>query len=78
MSRTNGAATRSISTRMVDALPAGREGEFRDRDLPAFGVAVEASGAKAYFVDVRGERIGLGRHGALSAGRARRLAAAAL
>ena len=78
MSRTNGAATRSISTRMVDALPAGREREFRDRDLPAFGVAVEASGAKAYFVDVRGERIGLGRHGALSAGRARRLAAAAL
>ena len=74
----NGAATRAISTRMVDALPAGRAAEFRDRDLPAFGIAVDASGAKAYFVEVRGERIPLGPHGAVSAGRARRLAASAL
>ena len=76
---TGGAAgTRAISTRMVDALPCGRAAEFRDRDLPAFGVAVDGSGAKDYFVDVRGERIRLGRHKAVSAGRARRLAAAAL
>ena len=73
----NAAGTRAISTRMVDALPPG-PAEFRDRDLPAFGVAVDESGAKAYFVDVRGKRIRLGRHGAVSAGRARRLAAAAL
>ena len=63
---------------MVDALPAGRRAEFRDRDLPAFGVSVDAAGGKTYFVEVRGERVALGRHGAVSAGRARRLAAASL
>ena len=72
------AATRSISTRMVDALPAGSRAEYRDRDLPAFGVAVDGSGAKAYFVEIRGGRVALGRHGAVSAGRARLLATAAL
>lgn len=75
---TAGGAARSISTRMVDALPAGREAAFRDRDLPGFGIAVEASGAKTYFVEIRGERVALGRHGAISADRARRLAASML
>ena len=63
---------------MVDALPAGTRAEYRDRDLPAFGVSVDGSGGKAYFVEARGERVALGRHGAVSAGRARRLAAATL
>ena len=63
---------------MVDALPAGSRAEYRDRDLPAFGVAVDGSGAKAYFVEIRGKRVALGRHGAVSAGRARLLATAAL
>ena len=69
-----------LSKRVVDRFSVeGRDAVFWDRDLPGFGVRVYPSGTKVYVVQSRGEgrsrRITLGRHGAISAGEARRRAA---
>ena len=69
-----------LSKRTVDRFRVeGRDAVFWDRDLPGFGVRVYPSGTKVYVVQSRGEgrsrRITVGRHGAISAGEARRLAA---
>ena len=69
-----------ISTRTIGRLPASeRETIFWDRDLPGFGVRVYPSGTKTFVVQSRGEgrsrRITIGRHGAMTAGEARRRAA---
>ena len=69
-----------ISKRTVDVLSvASGDGIFWDRELPGFGVRVYSSGRKTYVVQSRGRggsrRITLGRHGELTADRARRKAA---
>ena len=69
-----------ISNRTVDALAVERgDGVFWDRELPGFGVRVYPSGEKRYIVQSRGpggsRRVTLGRHGELTAERARRMAA---
>ena len=69
-----------ISKRTVDALSvACGDGIFWDRELPGFGVRVYSSGKKQYVVQSRGprgsRRVTLGRHGELTAERARRKAA---
>ena len=69
-----------ISKRTVDALAVERgDGIFWDRELPGFGVRVYPSGRKQYVVQSRGpggsRRVTLGRHGELTAERARRKAA---
>ena len=70
----------TISKRMVEALPVGeRETVFWDRELSGFGVRVYPTGAKVYLVQTRSggksRRVTVGRHGLLSAERARRKAA---
>ena len=69
-----------LRQRTVDRLSVDdRDTIFWDRDLPGFGVRVYPSGTKVYVVQSRrrgrSRRITLGRHGALSAGEARRRAA---
>ena len=72
-----------ISKRMVDGLPVdGKSAVYWDRDLPGFGVRVYASGRKTYVVQSRGpngsRRVTLGRHGRITADRARKDAMAAI
>ena len=70
---------RSISRRMVEALPAERDTVYWDNELTGFGVRVYPTGAKVYVVQSRGpgglKRVTVGRHGVISADRARRRAA---
>ena len=71
---------RSLSMRTVDGLSGdGKDIIFWDRELPGFGVRVYPSGAKVYLVQSRGpggsKRVTVGRHGVISADRARRRAA---
>lgn len=73
-------ARKTISRRTVEALPvAARETVYWDSELPGFGVRVYPSGSKTYLVQTRAggksRRIGLGRHGIVSADQARREAA---
>ena len=70
----------TISKRTVEALPIGRrEAIFWDHELSGFGVRVYPSGAKVYLVQTRSggksRRVTIGRHGVLSAEKARRKAA---
>ena len=74
---------RSLSDRVVDALPVGeRDVIWWDRDLAGFGVRVYRSGSRVYLVQGRGphgvKRVAIGRHGVLPAEEARRRAAAVL
>ena len=69
-----------ISKRTVEGLPvANRDAIFWDRELLGFGVRVYPSGARVYVVQTRSrgrsKRVTVGRHGVLSAARARRRAA---
>ena len=76
-----GTRERWLTTRTVDALSVGEETLFRDRELAGFGVRVEPSGCKTYVMELAGKggrRVALGRHGAVSADRARHRAAALL
>ncbi len=71
---------RSISKRTVESLPVdGREAVYWDSELLGFGVRVYPSGSKVYLVQTRAggksRRITVGRHGLVSAERARRKAA---
>ena len=71
---------RKISNRTVEALSVeDRDAVFWDGELLGFGVRVYPSGAKVYVVQTRCEgrskRITVGRHGVISAPRARRRAA---
>ena len=71
---------RSLSMRTVDGLSGdGKDIIFWDRELQGFGVRVYPSGTKVYLVQSRGplgsKRVTLGRHGVISADRARRRAA---
>ena len=70
---------RSISRRTVEALSVEKDTVFWDRELKGFGVRVYPSGAKYYVVQVRGpegsKRVTVGRHGVVTADRARRRAA---
>ena len=73
----------TISKRTVDGLSVeGKETVFWDRELPGFGVRVYPSGSKVYVVQSRGpngiRRVSLGRHGDITADRARRQAASAI
>ena len=66
----------------MDALGVSEETLFPDRELAGFGVLVEPSGRKTYVMQLGGaegaRRVALGRHGAISADRARSRAAALL
>ncbi len=69
-----------ISQRTVEGLPVeSRDAIFWDRELLGFGVRVYPSGARVYVVQTRSwgrsRRVTVGRHGVLSAARARRRAA---
>ena len=71
---------RNISKRTVDGLSADeKDAVFWDRELQGFGVRVYPSGSKVYVVQTRhrgrSRRVTLGRHGVISADRARRKAA---
>ena len=71
---------RTISKRTVDGLSVDeKDAVFWDRELPGFGVRVYPSGSKVYVVQTRtkgkSKRVTLGRHGVISADRARRMAA---
>ena len=71
---------RKISNRTVEALSVeDRDAVFWDGELLGFGVRVYPSGAKVYVVqtrrDGRSKRVTVGRHGVISASRARRRAA---
>ena len=71
---------RKISNRTVESLSVeDRDAVFWDRELLGFGVRVYPSGAKVYVVQTRREgrskRVTVGRHGVISAARARRRAA---
>ena len=71
---------RKLSNRTVAGLSVeSKDTVFWDPELPGFGVRVYPSGAKVYVVQARergrSRRVSLGRHGALSAGDARRRAA---
>ena len=70
----------TISKRTVEALPVGeRDTVFWDRELPGFGVRIYPTGAKVYLVQTRSvgksRRVPVGRHGLLTAERARSKAA---
>ena len=73
---------RWLTTRSVDALSVASETLFRDRELAGFGVVVEPSGRKTYVMELAAadgvRRVALGRHGTVSADRARKQAAALL
>ena len=69
-----------LTKRAVDALSvSGHDAVFWDRELPGFGVRVYPSGRKIFVVQSRGphgpKRVTLGRHGELSAEKARKRAA---
>ena len=70
---------RNINNRTVEALSVAKDTVFWDRRLTGFGVRAYPTGAKVYIAQARGptgaKRVTLGRHGALRAGEARRLAA---
>ena len=70
---------RSISRRTVEALPAAKDTVYWDNELMGFGVRVYPSETKVYMVQSRGpcglKRVTVGRHGVISADRARRRAA---
>ena len=70
---------RSISRRTVEALPAAKDTVYWDNELTGFGVRVYPSDTKVYMVQSRGpgglKRVTVGRHGVISADRARRRAA---
>ena len=70
---------RSISKRTVEALPAEKDTVYWDNELTGFGVRVYPTGTKVYMVQSRGpgglKRVTVGRHGVISADRARRRAA---
>ena len=71
---------RKISNRTVEGLSVGdKDAVFWDRELLGFGVRVYPSGAKVYVVQTwsegRSRRVTVGRHGVISAARARRRAA---
>ena len=70
---------RSISRRTVEALPAAKDTVYWDNELTGFGVRVYPSETKVYMVQSRGpgglKRVTVGRHGVISADRARRRAA---
>ena len=70
---------RSISRRTVEALPAAKDTVYWDNELTGFGIRVYPSGTKVYMVQSRGpgglKRVTVGRHGVISADRARRRAA---
>ena len=73
----------TISKRTVDGLSVeGKETVFWDRDLPGFGVRVYPSGRKIYVAQSRGpagiKRLSIGRHGEVTADRARKQAASAI
>ena len=73
----------TISKQTVDGLSVeARETVFWDRDLPGFGVRVYPSGSRIYVVQSRGpagiRRVSLGRHGEITADRARKQAASAI
>ena len=74
--------TRPLSSRVVDGLSAEKDTMFWDSALTGFGVRVYPSGRKIYIAQGRGpggtKRVTLGRHGAVTAGEARRRAAAVL
>ena len=70
---------RRISRRSVDTLRAGpRDYVVWDRDLPGFGVRVQASGRKVFLLQARGphgsKRMSIGSHGELSVAEARKRA----
>ena len=71
---------RTISKRTVENLSVAKDSVFWDRSLPGFGVRVYPSGSKVYVVQARfggkSRRVTVGRHGVLTADRARRRAAA--
>lgn len=71
---------RTISKRTVENLSVEKDSVFWDRALPGFGVRVYPSGSKVYVVQARfggkSRRVTVGRHGVLTADRARRRAAA--
>ena len=70
---------KSISRRTVEALPAEKDTVYWDNELMGFGVRVYPTGTKVYMVQSRGpdglKRVTVGRHGVISADRARRRAA---
>ncbi|MDE0176759.1 MAG: tyrosine-type recombinase/integrase [Defluviicoccus sp.] len=73
----------TLSKRTVDRLSVeGKDAVFWDRVLAGFGVRVYPSGRKIYVVQTRGagglKRVSLGRHGPLTAERARKEAAAVI
>ena len=73
----------TLSRRTVDALSVEKkDAVFWDRDLPGFGVRVYPTGRKVYVAQSRGpaglRRVSLGRHGELSAERARKRARTAI
>ena len=76
------AGERWLTTRSVEALSVAAATLFRDRELAGFGVLVEPSGRKTYVMELGGaggaRSVVLGRHGAISADRARGRAAALL
>ncbi len=70
----------TISRRTVESLPVGgREAVYWDTELSGFGVRVYPSGSKVFLVQTRAggksRRMTVGRHGLISAERARRKAA---
>ncbi len=72
--------TQRISRRTVEALPVGeREVLYWDSELSGFGIRVYPSGSKVYLVQTRkggkSRRLTVGRHGLISADRARNEAA---
>ena len=73
-------ASATISRRTVEALPVGeREAVYWDTELSGFGVRVYPSGTKVYLAQTRAggksRRVTVGRHGLISAEKARRKAA---
>ena len=69
---------KSVSRRTVEALQAEKDTVYWDNELLGFGVRVYPTGAKVYVVQSRGpaglKRVTVGRHGVISADRARRRA----
>ena len=70
---------RNISKRTVDGLTVEeQDAVFWDRELPGFGVRVYPTGSKVYVVQTRtggkSRRISLGRHGVITADKARKMA----
>ena len=74
--------SRRISNRVVESLSVNKETVFWDRRLPGFGVRAYPSGSKVYIAQARGpkgsKRLTIGRHGVISADKARASAALAI